>query len=240
LRDLTALSLGKRLASAGLTIDDIDETLTEHPNGIAQKYAGRLRDEIERSYSKWKTSARLDHSNGPAPGHTERASVHENAYDWDCPDWSIFEDRRGELPDFPKATLPENCQLWAERAAQGAGATLAHVVVPMLGIVASLIGTARRVKASRSWTEPMTIINSPLTEPEVASAASVGVLFSILRDEIVDQDVDIWQRSTMTDLGARNGDIAHGTAINFDPGAITFFNLIICVCFFPGTPPDNA
>jgi hypothetical protein len=146
-----------RLANAGLSINDIEETLIEYPNGIAQKYAGRLREEIERSYSKWKTWAWIDQSNGPGPGHTDRASAHENAYDWECPDWSIFEDRRGELPDFPKDTLPENCRHWAERAAHGAGATLAHVVVPMLGILASLIGTARRVMASRSWTEPMTL-----------------------------------------------------------------------------------
>ena len=66
-------------------------------------------------------------------------------------------DRRGDLPDFPKDTLTENCRHWAERAAHGGGATLAHVAVPMLGIIASLIGTARRVVASRSWTEPITL-----------------------------------------------------------------------------------
>ena len=146
-----------RLANVGLSIADIEETLTEYPNGIARKYAGRLREEIERSYSKWKTSARIAQANGPGPGHTYGASAHENAYDWEYPDWSIFEDRRGDLPDFPKDTLTENCRHWAERAAHGGGATLAHVAVPMLGIIASLIGTARRVMASRSWTEPITL-----------------------------------------------------------------------------------
>ena len=48
------------------------------------------------------------------------------------------------------------CQRWVERAANGAGATPAHVAVPLLGIASSLIGTARRVMASRSWTQPMT------------------------------------------------------------------------------------
>ena len=146
-----------RLANVGLSIADIEETLTEYPNGIAQKYVGRLREEIERSYSKWKTSVRVTQPKGPGPADTDGASAHENAYDWGYPDWSIFEDRRGELPDFPKDALTENCLQWAERAAHGAGATLAHVAVPMLGIIASLIGTARRVMASRSWTEPMTL-----------------------------------------------------------------------------------
>jgi hypothetical protein len=39
-----------RLANAGLSIIDIEEALAEYPNGIAQKYANRLRAEIERSY----------------------------------------------------------------------------------------------------------------------------------------------------------------------------------------------
>src|SRR5262249_10452300 len=39
----------------------------------------------------------------------------------------------------------------------GAGATSAHVAVPLLGIASSVVGSARRVMASRSWTQPMTI-----------------------------------------------------------------------------------
>ena len=77
-------------------------------------------------------------------------------HSWDDPDWSILDDRRGELPDFPMSTLSDPCRLWVERAAHGAGATPAHVAVPLLGIASSEIGTARRVSASRSWTQPMT------------------------------------------------------------------------------------
>jgi hypothetical protein len=72
------------------------------------------------------------------------------------PDWSILDDRRGDLPGFLIDTLSAACQGWVERAAHGAGATPAHVAVPLLGIASSLIGTARRVMASRSWTQPMT------------------------------------------------------------------------------------
>jgi hypothetical protein len=101
-----------RLANAGLSIDEIEEALTEHPNGIAQKYANRLRAEIERSYSKWKTSGRIDESDGRDTG--QHISAHGNAHEWSDPDWSILEDRRGELPDFPKDTLPEKCRDWVE------------------------------------------------------------------------------------------------------------------------------
>ncbi len=82
---------------------------------------------------------------GPRPLHT-----------WESPDWSIFDDRRGELPDFPLDCLGEPLQQWVERAATGAGVTVAHVAVPALGIASSLVGMARRVRASSSWLEPMT------------------------------------------------------------------------------------
>jgi Protein of unknown function (DUF3987) len=77
-------------------------------------------------------------------------------HSWDDPDWSILDDRRGNLPEFPLDALSIPCQEWVTRAADGAGATPAHVAVPLLGIASSLIGTARRVMASRSWTQPMT------------------------------------------------------------------------------------
>jgi hypothetical protein len=90
-----------------------------------------------------------------------RAKRHGNQqspiHSWDDPDWSILDDRRGDLPEFPVGTLSTPWQEWVTRAAHGAGATPAHVAVPLLGIASSLIGTARRVMASRSWTQPMTI-----------------------------------------------------------------------------------
>jgi hypothetical protein len=91
-------------------------------------------------------------THGNQQGREEHGSIHS----WDDPDWSILDDRRGDLPEFPIDTLPVPCQEWVERAAHGAGATPAHVAVPLLGIASSLIGTARRVMASRSWTQPMT------------------------------------------------------------------------------------
>ena len=76
---------------------------------------------------------------------------------WGDPDWSIIDDRRGELPEFPIELIPPTWRPWVERAAHGAGATFAHVAIPLLGIVSGLIGTARRVGVSRSWSEPMTL-----------------------------------------------------------------------------------
>jgi hypothetical protein len=76
---------------------------------------------------------------------------------WDEPDWALFDDRRGDLPDFPVEALPTSLHGWLLRAARGAGVTPGHVAVPLLGITSSLIGTARRVRACRSWSEPLTM-----------------------------------------------------------------------------------
>jgi hypothetical protein len=79
-----------------------------------------------------------------------------SAHDWGDPDQSILDDRRGELPEFPLHVLSPNIQALIKRAAKGAGVTTAHVVVPMLGIISSLIGIARRIQTTSSWRQPMT------------------------------------------------------------------------------------
>jgi Bifunctional DNA primase/polymerase, N-terminal/Protein of unknown function (DUF3987) len=72
-------------------------------------------------------------------------------HDWSDPDWSLLDDRRGELPEFPMDVFSAKIQEVIKRTAMGAGVTPAHVAVPLIGIVSSLIGTARRVKATSSW-----------------------------------------------------------------------------------------
>jgi hypothetical protein len=100
-------------------------------------------NEIDRRIRCEPVSADNQHSS-PGPLHS-----------WESPDWSIIDDRRGALPEFPLDCLGEPRQ-WVERAAVGAGVTAAHVAVPTLGIASSLVGMARRVRASSSWLEPMT------------------------------------------------------------------------------------
>ena len=80
----------------------------------------------------------------------------EPLHTWESPDWSILDDRRGDLPNFPADCLGK-AFMTVPRAAKGAGVTDAHVAVPMLGIASSLIGVARRIQASTSWLEPCTM-----------------------------------------------------------------------------------
>jgi hypothetical protein len=80
-----------------------------------------------------------------------------SGHSWQYPDWTLLDDRRGELPDFPIDVFTPSWQAWLSRASNGAGVRPEHVAVPLLGVVSGLIGTARRVRASRSWSQPMTL-----------------------------------------------------------------------------------
>jgi len=90
------------------------------------------------------------------PADNQHSATLRPLHSWDAPDWSILDDRRGELPDFPLDCLGKPLRAWVERAAAGAGVTAAHVAVPALGIASGLIGMACRVRACSSWLEPMT------------------------------------------------------------------------------------
>src|SRR6516165_10664543 len=128
---------------------DSDQGFTVFRDEPKTNGAGSGRQDNETTGERSKTKGSSDDAQ---KGRDERGGDHN----WADPDWSILDDRRGDLPEFPIDTLPVPWQRWVERAAHGAGATPAHVVVPLLGIASSLIGTARRVMASRSWTQPMT------------------------------------------------------------------------------------
>jgi hypothetical protein len=76
--------------------------------------------------------------------------------EWDEPDMSILDSRRGELPDLPIDVFPQRMHRWMMDAARGAGVTVEHIALPLIGIASGLIGVARRVQATRSWQQPMT------------------------------------------------------------------------------------
>ena len=132
------------------------------------------------------TTDEASKANGSTDGTQEGQDGRGTAHSWDDPDWSILDDRRGDLPEFPIDILSAPCQGWVERAAHGAGATPAHVAVPLLGIASSLIGTARRVMASQSWTQPMTtwtgIVGSSGTGKTPGIDATKRALSQIERD----------------------------------------------------------
>jgi hypothetical protein len=87
---------------------------------------------------------------------THRRRGDRTIHDWDDPDWSLLDTQRGSVPDFPLEVLSPKLQEVIRRTSKGAGATPAHVAVPLLGITSGLIGYSRRVKATASWVQPAT------------------------------------------------------------------------------------
>ena len=96
----------------------------------------------------------IEHGWDPAVETTQAGGA--SPHSWDDPDVSILDDRRGDLPGFPLDVFSPSWQTWATNAAHGAGVTVDHVMIPLIGVASALVGTARRVKASSSWSEPFT------------------------------------------------------------------------------------
>jgi hypothetical protein len=124
----------------------------------------------EKSYSRFGAYAELEHGGDlmaaaralGEQGYGDERRFNEAAHkaevgSWDDPDSSLLDDRRGELPKFPMEAFDPAWQAWLSRAAKGAGVTPDHVAVPLLAVASSLIGAARRTRASRSWSEPLTL-----------------------------------------------------------------------------------
>lgn len=151
--------------------DDRDEDHHQQRDESGSGYGFRfLRDWKYQglSYEQARDAIRADQ--GPAGEWARRSDERQLRRAWeavrdkapathtfDDPDISLLDDRRGELPDFPLDTLDPDLREVVGRLARGAGTAFDHVIVPLLGIASSLIGTTRRVKASTSWTQPFTL-----------------------------------------------------------------------------------
>jgi hypothetical protein len=79
---------------------------------------------------------------------------------WRDPDWSLLDDRRGDLPEFPVDVLSNAFRAWLMLAARGAGVGPDQVVIPLLTVASTLVGASRVVMASRSWPEQLALWTS--------------------------------------------------------------------------------
>lgn len=107
-------------------------------------------------------------------------------FEWQDPDWSMLDDRRGDLPEFPLEVLSPRWREWVVLTSHGAGVMPDHVMVPLLSIASSMIGAARRIRASRSWSEPLSlwtaIVGFSGTGKTPGLAVTTRVLSAIERD----------------------------------------------------------
>ena len=158
-----AYSMGRMVARGWIGVDTVEGRLFDacRRNGLVNedgeaKVRATLRSGIKAGMQNPHPDLR-DRPNNKA-GHSSDSSKpnQSSARTFDDPDWSILDDRRGELPEFPLPVFSEKIQELIRRTAKGAGVTPAHVAVPLIGIVSGLIGTGRRVKATSSWLQPLT------------------------------------------------------------------------------------
>ncbi|WP_445216784.1 DUF3987 domain-containing protein [Bradyrhizobium sp. Pa8] len=169
----TAFRLATMAARGWLTQSDIIATLEracegnlylrEHGRGATMKtIESGIRDGLSVPHGD--LEGRDNGASHSASGRTEpkkeqakeRLHTLRTTGDWDDPDMSILDNRRGELPDLPMAAFPQSLHRWMTDAAHGAGVTVEHIALTLLGISSGLIGVARRVQATRAWQQPVT------------------------------------------------------------------------------------
>jgi hypothetical protein len=71
-------------------------------------------------------------------------------------------------------------QPWLKRAARGAGVMPDHVAMPLLAVTAGLIGAARRVRALRSWSEPICLWTSVIGFSGTGKTPGLDVVCRVL------------------------------------------------------------
>jgi Protein of unknown function (DUF3987) len=120
-------------------------------------------------------------------------------FNWEAPDESLLEDRRGTLPQFPCDVFPPGLSDWLARASRGAGTLIDHIAVPMLGVTSSLIGKARRVQANTSWIEPMTLWTCVVGESGNRKTPGLKVITRAL-DKIEEDNKPIYTAKSMAHL----------------------------------------
>jgi hypothetical protein len=70
------------LAAQGRSPEEIAEELAQHPSGIGAKYAGRLLEEVQRSYRKWQAHRQAAATGSPVPSTGPAAAASVAAAPW--------------------------------------------------------------------------------------------------------------------------------------------------------------
>ena len=185
-----------------------------------------LEDRDDAPHMRTVAMARDHSSNSSGATKQEREAAARETGDWDDPDMSILDDRRGELPDLPIEVFPQSMHRWMLDAARGAGVTVGHVALPLIGIASGLIGMARRVQATRSWQQPMT-----------CWACLVGVSGSGKTPslDVIKRALTVVERSRQQENAARQ--LAHETRVERAKAALKKWKEDVAAAVDAGQPP---
>ncbi|KRQ94455.1 DUF3987 domain-containing protein [Bradyrhizobium valentinum] len=146
--------------------------------------------------------------------------------EWDDPDMSILDSRRGELPDLPIEAFPQSVHRWMLNASRGAGVTVGHIALPLIGIASGLIGVARRVQATRSWQQPMTCWTC------LVGVSGSGKTPSL---DVVKRALSVVERSRQQENAARQ--LAHETRVERAKAALKKWKDDVAAAVDAGQPP---
>ena len=139
---------------------------------------------------------------------------------------SILDNRRGELPDLPIEVFPQSMHRWMLDAARGAGVTVGHIALPLIGIASGLIGVARRVQATRSWQQPMTCWTC------LVGVSGSGKTPSL---DVVKRALSVVERSRQQENTARQ--LAHETRVERAKAALKKWKDDVAAAVDAGQPP---
>ena len=160
------------------------------------------------------------------PKQEERKQRQRETGHWDSPDVSLIDNRRGELPDLPLAAIPQPIHRWLTDAALGAGVTVDHIALPLIGIASGLIGVARRVQATRSWRQPMTCWTC------LVGLSGSGKSPSL---DVVKRALSVVERSRQQENTARQ--LAHETRVERAKAALKKWKDDVAAAVEAGQPP---
>ena len=142
----------KSKSTATTKVEDCDQC------GRGRVFAGRGNTKSYRGLVASKVALlRRERVRASTPVAGPKDSSTTPAYCWARPNLELLEDRRGDLPELPVESLGPATQLWLRRAARAAGVTPAHVFTPAISITSTLVGAARRVRASSSFSQPLCV-----------------------------------------------------------------------------------
>jgi Protein of unknown function (DUF3987)/Bifunctional DNA primase/polymerase, N-terminal len=211
-----------------------NQYLREHGHGATMKtIESGLRDGFKVPHDDLADRDDGDVGGGNSAGHqqqrqkqTEHPQRARITGEWDDPDMSILDDRRGELPDLPIDVFPQSMHRWILDAARGAGVTAGHIALPLIGIGSGLIGVARRVQATRSWQQPMTCWTC------LVGVSGSGKTPSL---DVVKRALSVVERSRQQENTVRQ--LAHETRVERAKAALKKWKEDVAAAVGAGQPP---
>lgn len=172
-RNTTLNAKSYKLGSLGAPEAETKEKLVSAAMdaGLPEPEARRTADS---GYAAGARNPRSMHSNGPPLGAKKGQAERSK------------EKRRGKQPQpytpFPTHALPEPIRSYVESASRAIGCDPAYIALPLLAVLASVIGNARRIRLKRGWIEPAILWTTIVGESGSLKSPGLDAAVQPIRD----------------------------------------------------------